>query len=116
MALLPLLVASCATVATRSDYDPDAHFSQYRTFDWVPDSASAENTQQDWQTPFLNKRIKQAVISAMQDKGLVKVDENPDLLVACYGTIKTKTNVHVYDYPYYGSPQRTSRQGAGRAG
>jgi hypothetical protein len=111
MAVLLGLAASCAPVTTRWDYDPEADFSQYKTFNWMPDEDRGERAGQEWDHPFVDKRIQQALIVALQGKGFEKTATQPDLLVAYRFTSKQKTAVHVYDppYPYWG-PQPTEVQ------
>lgn len=108
MAALLALCMACAPVTTRWDYDPEADFSQYKTFNWLPADKRADPDQNNWDHPFVDKRIEQALIVALKSKGFEKAAAQPDLLVAYRFTVKQKTAVHVYDppYPYWG-PQPT---------
>lgn len=108
IAALLALCTACAPVTTRWDYDPGADFTQYKTFNWMPADDQAERADKDWDHPFVDKRIEQALISALKSKGFEKTSNQPDLLVAYRFTVKQKTAVHVYDppYPYWG-PQPT---------
>ena len=109
-ASMALAISSCAPVATRWDYDPDVDFSGYRTFGWMPPPEPPAAARAVWDSPFLGKRIKQAIISAMVHKGLEWTDREPDLLIAYRIDLRQKANVHVSGYPYWGAyPQGVER-------
>ena len=117
IAALLALCTACAPVTTRWDYDPEADFTHYKTFNWMPADDQADRADQadkDWDHPFVDKRIEQALISALKSKGFEKTVAQPDLLVAYRFTVKQKTAVHVYDPPYpyhpYWGPQPTQVQ------
>ncbi len=84
--------AGCAT-RVRSDFDRDAVFSQYRTFDWIapPVRASEEELQTDPEGPFarnslLDKRMRAAVTSNLRARGFEYVDD---------GSSNFRLNYHV---------------------
>lgn len=105
MAALLALYTACAPVTARWDYDPEADFTQYKTFNWLPAEEGADAAQRNWDHPFVDKRIEQALIAALKSKGFEKTAAQPDLLVAYRFTVKQKTAVHLYDppNPYWGS-------------
>ncbi|MBI2503382.1 MAG: DUF4136 domain-containing protein [Candidatus Latescibacteria bacterium] len=106
MAALLTLCMACAPVSVRWDYDPEADFTQYKTFNWLPAGEGAEADQSNWDHPFVDKRIEQALITTLKGKGFEKTAAQPDLLVAYRFTVKQKTAVHLYDPPNpYWSPQ-----------
>ena len=98
-AALLIWCTACAPVATRWDYNPEADFSHYKTFDWMPAGEEAPGADPSWDHPFLDKRVEQALISALVSKGFEKTTSQPDLLVAFRFTTRQKTAVHVYDPP-----------------
>lgn len=105
-AVLLAWCTACAPVNVRWDYDPQADFTQYHTFNWLPADDRADRADQDWDHPFVDKRIEQALISALTSKGFEKTATQPDLLVAYRFTVKQTTAVHVYDppNPYWAPP------------
>lgn len=71
--LLVLLLGSCNAVRVDYDYDKGTDFSSYTTYNYYPD---IETGLSDLDT----KRLIRAVDSAMQMKGILKVEE-PDFLI-----------------------------------
>jgi Domain of unknown function (DUF4136) len=59
-------------------YDKSADFSKYKTYSWIPRTAPSTN-------PLLATLIDNNIDYQLNQKGLSKVDSNPDLLVKSYG-------------------------------
>src|SRR5262245_34478476 len=59
-------------------YDKSADFSQYKTYSWVPRTVPATN-------PLLATIISNTIEYELSQKGLHKVESDPDLLVKSYG-------------------------------
>lgn len=99
--LLLALMAACASTPTiRSNVDPAANFSAYRTFGFL-DEVSDSKTSYDSMT---QRYLKNAVANEMQARGLQRSD-NPDLLVNIH--VQSKDKVRVSQTPtgyagYYG--------------
>ncbi|HEX2248770.1 MAG TPA: DUF4136 domain-containing protein, partial [Gemmatimonadales bacterium] len=75
-----LVVAGCAGRQVTTDYNPEAGFSQYRTFAMVssPDSLSHQ---------LIDDRVRSAVEAQLTDKGLTETSrESADLYVG-YGVV-----------------------------
>ena len=72
-----LTQAGCA-VAVRTDFDRDADFSSYETFDWLePPQRASSAAQSDSQDPFssnslLDKRLRAAVERVLDVRGFRK--------------------------------------------
>ncbi len=88
---LPAL-SGCAT-RVRSDFDRDAVFSNYATFDWIvpPVRASEDELQSDPEGPFarnslLDKRMRAAVTSNLRARGFQYVED---------GSSNFRLNYHV---------------------
>lgn len=83
-ALLCLFVVLLLTYATaqgqkvETGYDKDADFAQYKTFAWVKRDVPPPN-------PLLAALIANNIEVELKEKGLRRVDRNPDLLVSFYG-------------------------------
>ena len=93
--LLATVLISCSSVAVKSDFDPNANFVQYKTFDFMPHrTAPGAN-------PFNDKRIEAAIEQQLTAKGLQKqTTGRPDLLVAYHTNVKDKIDVDTYGYRY----------------
>ena len=69
-----ILGAACASpIKTTHDFDPDANFSRYKTYAWIPHDAGIENPLL-YSNPKLRGWILDAVDSQLQSKGIQKVD------------------------------------------
>ncbi|MBW2493686.1 MAG: DUF4136 domain-containing protein [Deltaproteobacteria bacterium] len=92
-ALVALPVLSGCATRVRSDFDRDAVFSQYDSFDWLapPVRASEEELRADPEGPFarnslLDKRIRAAVTSNLRARGFQYAED---------GSSDIRLNYHV---------------------
>jgi len=76
--LVLLLGAGASAQKIQTGYDKSADFSQYKTYAWIPRATPATN-------PVLASIIDHDIDYELNEKGLRKVDGNPDLLVQSYG-------------------------------
>jgi hypothetical protein len=96
--LTAALLAACASGPTiRSNVDPAANFSAYKTFGFY-DEATGRKAAYD---SFANTYIKTAVVREMQARGL-KQSDSPDLLVNIHVETKDKVDVNQTPTGYYG--------------
>ena len=92
------LLAACASKPTiRSNVDPAANFSAYKTFAFF-DEATGKKAAYD---SFASTYIKTAVAREMQARGLQKSD-SPDVLVNIHVETKDKVDVNQTPTGYYG--------------
>ena len=91
------MFAGCSGNPIRSDYDPTADFSQYRTYNFYQD-AGPENTQYQ---SFFSRYMIAAISREMDSRGYTKSD-NPDLLVNFNAILQDKTDVRTTPAPSYG--------------
>jgi hypothetical protein len=94
--ILSLLLAggltSCSSVVVKSDYDPDANFTQYKTFDFMPRPGTKSLHQ---------KRVEAALEERLIAKGYQKQTEGrPDFLIAYHTNVRDKIDVDTYGYRY----------------
>ncbi len=90
--LLATALIGCSSVAVKSDFDANANFSQYKTFDFMPHPGG---------NPLNNKRIEAAIEQELVAKGMQKQTAGkPDLLVAYHTNVKDKIDVDTYGYRY----------------
>ena len=106
--LVALLLAACATgPRVRTDYDPSADFSRYRTWGFYKPIAMEESGYSSW----ISDRIKDDVRREMEARGYRYVDSDPDLQVNFQGIVREKTDVWSVprtDYQYFYSYRRRS--------
>jgi hypothetical protein len=95
---LILLTLNCSELKIRHDYDREADFSKFKTFDFM--SAPADVRDND----SLNKRIYAAVALDLKEKGLTRVVNDADLLIAVHTDVRDQINITRWGYsyaPYY---------------
>jgi hypothetical protein len=87
-------VSCSATYDVTYDYDPQVHFSDFKTFDWmqVPEKADIDS--------LVVQRIKNAVNTELKAKGLMMTSNNPDFLIAEHLGKKDKVQVRDWGYGY----------------
>ncbi|UCH83782.1 MAG: DUF4136 domain-containing protein [Candidatus Latescibacterota bacterium] len=105
---LVALTFGCSSYSVNHDWDRDAPFPTYKTYNWLdisrpePGSIQAARSRND----LLEGRIKRAVNSELAKKGLTFVNDNPDLLVVYHTGVESKINVtdwgYRYSYDYWG--------------
>ncbi len=82
------------------NYDRSADFSRYRTYTWVrmPDSSNTD--------PLLDQQIRQAVEADLAQKGIVRSDSNPGLLLAYQTIVRPQQQVETWGdtYPWGWGP------------
>jgi hypothetical protein len=93
---------------------------QYKSFAWAPkvpnrrpanaisnknslgDRLNAVNNNRYYNNPESASKIESATVSALQSKGLVMQERNPDLLVRYATLVDRGTRTNYYSAPYYG--------------
>lgn len=85
------LLAACATgPRVRTDHDPTADFSQYRTWGFYSPIAMEQSGYSSW----ISERIKDDVRREMESRGYRYTDTAPDLQVNFQGIVEDKTDVY----------------------
>ena len=85
------LLAACATgPRVRTDHDPTADFSQYRTWGFYSPIAMEQAGYSSW----ISERIKDDVRREMESRGYRYTDTAPDLQVNFQGIVEDKTDVY----------------------
>lgn len=88
LALLTQCASSLPPVKT--DYDKEADFSAYKTFNWSEDIENQKDSHPILNNSLVRKRIKSAIRSEMEGRGYV-MSENPDLLINFHMVIEERT-------------------------
>jgi hypothetical protein len=84
------LVASCARMRVRTDYDRQVDFEQYRSFAWV-DAPERPDPNPFEDNSLLRKRVREAVQAEMVRRGFVSVPvEDADLLVTFHVVVQDR--------------------------
>ena len=101
------LSSLAAAQKVKVEYNKSEDFNKYKTYSWIKREA-------EYMRPLLAADIIGAVDQQLQAKGLKKLAEGGDLVVAGYGTVDTDMSIAgmpdviyyfppVYGYPWWGS-------------
>ncbi len=91
--LVPFLFVLGCDLATSTDYDREADFSQISTYDWTGERHPEIND-------LVHNRIVAALSSQLEAKGLSKVDSDPDVFVTYYGDHDERTVIDTMSTGY----------------
>ncbi|MFC4726656.1 DUF4136 domain-containing protein [Coralloluteibacterium thermophilus] len=99
--VLVALLAACATgPSIRTEVDPQADFSRYRSFAFYSPLAM----DREGYSSFSTQRVKDATRREMEARGYVYDEANPDLWVNINAYLQERTDVYsmpTVDYAYY---------------
>src|SRR5258707_8849539 len=87
IAMLLVLTSASFAQQTKTDYDHDANFGQYKTYSW-------EKVQT--QDPLLVDRIKEAVNAALTAKGWTPVESGGDVAVVAMEMTQNHRTLNTY--------------------
>lgn len=107
-----LLGMGCATTHVRTDHDPNARFSQYRTFALSQGQVINEGLI-DQRDTLIKDRINTALKEELTSKGLEPTNLNPDLIVTYTAGARTKQELTSYwgdTYAYTPMPYQWSTE------
>ncbi len=91
--LVPFLFVLGCDLATTTDYDREADFSQISTFGWTGKQHPKIND-------LVHNRIVNSLRTQLEAKGIDEVDSNPDVLVTYYGQHDDRTVIDTSNYGY----------------
>ena len=77
-----------------TDWDKANSFTGYKTYAWT------QGTMPAGANPLMVQRAQSAVEAELSAIGLVKVDANPDVMVALHGSTKEDVNLQTVGYGY----------------
>ena len=92
LVLLAFVIGCGPSISVNHDYDPAYNFTTLKTYDWL------KITEPQQASELVIKRFMNAIDNEMTTKGMTKVSENPDFLIAVQGLTETKTDVTNYGY------------------
>jgi hypothetical protein len=90
-------------ISVASDFDSETNFQSFRTYDWLPTTPAESN-------PTLDKWVKSAVASQLENKGLQRKSIDPDLLLTYHVGVEDKIAVSDRGYQYI--PRQRRRTGS----
>lgn len=104
--ILPLLTGCAASnlPVVHTDFDEEANFSEYSTFNWSDEIDSQKESHPILDNSLVRKRIKNAIRSEMEGRNY-EFSENADLLVNFHVVIEERTGYTTYPtfgYRYWG--------------
>jgi hypothetical protein len=103
-----LIVGCSAGMQVESDWDQTADFSEYRTFSLMEETEARPTSQQ-----LFAARVEMALENTLQEKGLMPVSSNPDLLVVWDAATEGKMSTSTYGTAYGGGYRGRYRRGGG---
>ena len=97
-----LLASGCSSISVKHDFDTQADFAAYRTYQWLeqPTTAVGDARAAQRMNTLLDKRIRAAVDAQLAAKGMTLVGENPDALVVYHTGLDRKIEVQDWGYTY----------------
>ena len=100
-----MLIVGCSkTTTVHSEFDPEADFKNFRTWDWLPveDYDSDDRRLND---PRVKEALMNVVENALTDRGYAKNTENPDFYVIYHAALDRELNQrnieNYYEYMNY---------------
>ena len=89
-----LLAASCSSVSTSYDFDPDADFARLSSYSWWSDAkGKPESSADEAGSPLVLERIRRATDGHLAAAGYKRVSSNPDFLVVARTGSRDRTRV-----------------------
>jgi hypothetical protein len=100
-----IVLGSCG-VNVNTMQDNAVDFSQYKTFCWLKGCEFTYSGPSYLDDSLLQENIKGAIIAELEEKGIVKDENNPDLLIDFHITIENETSriYHQIDESYEYQP------------
>ena len=98
--VLMLAVAPAVAQQVNADFDKTASFATFKTYSWTQGTIPAGAS------PLMVQRVNAAVDAELSAIGLLKVDKDPDVLVAVHGATKEDVSLQSWGYsPRFGGGQ-----------
>jgi hypothetical protein len=97
---------ACSGIRVTTDYDPNADFSDVRSYAWLDENSGVQGDRPDVAS-LLDRRVRSAVDSELQGKGIAAVDRSAaKVLVTYHLGVESKLDVNTinsgYGYGRYG--------------
>jgi hypothetical protein len=96
-AMTLVIAATAAAQQVNTDYDKSVNFAGFKTYAWT------QGTMPQGVNPLNVQRLQSAIEAELSAVGLVKVDKDPDVLVAMHGATKEDVSLQSWGYaPRFG--------------
>ncbi len=94
----------CSSIKISNDYDKDADFKVYKTYDWLDNrpGVSDDVINAMRQHQLFDKRLRPAVEAELNAKGLSRNQTAPDILLTYHVGVEDKVDVTDWGYGYSG--------------
>lgn len=97
---LMLATGGCSQVFVQSDFDPSANFTALRTYAWfAAEQPKSGDVRVD--NPLLDARVRAAVETALNSRGYMKTDANPDFFLIYHAAVSREIEVTTTSTPIY---------------
>lgn len=101
--LLATTIATTALAGPKVEFDPDADFSSYRTYQWKAGTPAPDER--------IQQRIEQAIDGRLEASGLVRQEASGDLIAVTHLSTASDTMGSGSDFGYGGWPGWGARGG-----
>jgi len=91
-----ILTACSSSLEIRSDSDPTADFSQYRTYDYF----APMGIEGGYNSPIFGEHFRTAIGSEMAKRGYRRLQGTPDLMINVTIRADDRISMHSYSTPY----------------
>ena len=88
-----LFVLTGCNVKLHSNFDRTQDFTKYKSFCWLNGCEFTYTGPTYLNDSLLREKIKNAIVSELNEKGLRQDDNNPDLLVDFHITVENESNI-----------------------
>ncbi len=89
-----LFMVNCSTMKVKYDYNLKEDFSEYKSFDFLKIPATVTVS------PIVMEILKNEISRNLEDKGYLKVQEDPKLLIAVHTYVQGRLNITDWGYDY----------------
>lgn len=96
---LALLLSACSLIKVQTDFDGEANFARYQTFQFQPGTIVGAFGLIDRDNTLFEDRVRKAVTAQLSAKGLRPVSHDGDLLVTYVAGAQRRTEVESFPAP-----------------
>lgn len=93
---LLLLAASAFSQTVKTDFDPNADFTKYRTYAWKGAAPASETPANN--NTLVDERVHNAVNGQLAMKGMSEDPQNPDFFVTFFVGQRERTEIDTFGY------------------
>lgn len=98
---------ACAPVKTKTSFDEKVDFTKYESFCWLSGCEFVYEGPHRYNDSVAINKIKEALVKELESKGLVRNENNPDLLIDFHIIIEEKSTL-IVNHPEYNEGYETA--------